>query len=340
MRDHPRFEFVLRRHQQPDARGQARPARSDQVVHFAAESHVARSIADERDLLPDRRHGHAGRRERRAWRTQQKLERFVHISTSEVYGSAVREPMDEDHPLLPSSPYAAAKAGADRLVDAYVRTYDLPAVIVRPFNNYGPRQHLEKCVPRFVTSTLLGEPLELHGGGRPRATGSSSSDCVAGDARVPSKRRSRRVRGQVINLGTGNGDVGRRDRRRDPANSPDARRSSAVPSATGPARCELAHRRHDARARTRSAGPRRRRADGRARPTYRVVPRQPRVVGRPAVDAPREGEAPRRDGREPLTAARGADAGPALDSTPTVVPGDQRRTSVSSTTSPGSRRRP
>src|SRR5205814_6263977 len=94
-----------------------------------------------------------------------RVERFVHISTSEVYGSAVRRPMDEDHPLLPSSPYAAAKAGADRLVDSYLRTYGLPAVLLRPFNNYGPKQHLEKVVPRFVTSALLDQPLTRHGGG-------------------------------------------------------------------------------------------------------------------------------------------------------------------------------
>jgi dTDP-glucose 4,6-dehydratase len=73
--------------------------------------------------------------------------------------------MDEDHPLNPMSPYASAKCGADRLVYSYWRTYDLPAVIVRPFNNYGPCQHLEKVVPRFVTSVLLGEPLTIHGDG-------------------------------------------------------------------------------------------------------------------------------------------------------------------------------
>src|SRR5205085_1268002 len=102
----------------------------------------------------------------------------------------------------PSSPYAAAKAGADRLVDSYVRTYDLPAVILRPFNNYGPRQHLEKVVPRFLTSALLDEPLTLHGGGSAARDWLYVDDCVDGilaalDAPLP------RVRGQVLNLGTG-----------------------------------------------------------------------------------------------------------------------------------------
>ena len=67
--------------------------------------------------------------------------------------------MDEEHPIKPRSPYAAAKAGADRLVYAYQCTYDIPTVIIRPFNNYGPNQHLEKMIPRFITSVLKGEPL-------------------------------------------------------------------------------------------------------------------------------------------------------------------------------------
>ena len=74
----------------------------------------------------------------------------MHISSSEVYGTALADPMDEQHPLNPMSPYAAAKAGADRLIYSYVKTYDLPAVIIRPFNNYGPCQHLEKAIPNFI----------------------------------------------------------------------------------------------------------------------------------------------------------------------------------------------
>ncbi|MCC7137724.1 MAG: GDP-mannose 4,6-dehydratase [Planctomycetes bacterium] len=200
MRDHPRFSFWY-----GDVNNltlvDKLVAQSDLVVHFAAESHVARSIADDRiffqtDVMGTQAVANA------VVNHQDRVERFVHISTSEVYGSAVREPMDEDHPLLPSSPYAAAKAGADRLVDSYVRTYDIPAVTVRPFNNYGPRQHLEKCVPRFVTSAILGEPLELHGGGGASRDWLYVEDCVDGilaclEAPVD------RVRGQVVNLGTG-----------------------------------------------------------------------------------------------------------------------------------------
>jgi len=200
MRDHPRFEFWY-----GDVNNltlvDKLVSRSDLVVHFAAESHVARSIADDRiffqtDVMGTQSVANA------VVNHQKTVERFVHISTSEVYGSAVREPMDEDHPLLPSSPYAAAKAGADRLVDSYVRTYDLPAVIVRPFNNYGPNQHLEKCVPRFVTSALLGEPLELHGGGGASRDWLYVGDCVEGILACLEAPLAK-VRGQVVNLGTG-----------------------------------------------------------------------------------------------------------------------------------------
>jgi dTDP-glucose 4,6-dehydratase len=200
MRDDPRFEFWY-----GDVNNLTLVNRlvsqSDQVVHFAAESHVSRSLADERiffqtDVMGTQAIANA------VAEHGKRVERFVHISTSEVYGSAVREPMAEDHPLLPSSPYASAKAGADRLVDSYVRTYDIPAVIVRPFNNYGPRQHLEKCVARFITSVLLGEPITLHGDGRASRDWVYVDDCVEGilaalDAPLV------RVRGQAVNLGTG-----------------------------------------------------------------------------------------------------------------------------------------
>src|ERR687893_576602 len=89
-----------------------------------------------------------------------------HVATSsEVYGTADYAPMDEEHPLIPRSPYAATKADGDRLAYSYFVTYGLPIVIVRPFNNYGPRQHPEKVVPRFVTQALTGEPLTIHGDG-------------------------------------------------------------------------------------------------------------------------------------------------------------------------------
>jgi dTDP-glucose 4,6-dehydratase len=175
-------------------------AESDIVVHVAAESHVTRSIYDnyiffETDVLGTQVVTNA------VLKYNKTVERFIHISTSEVYGTARSELMDEEHPLLPMSPYASAKAGADRLVYSYWATYDLPAVIVRPFNNYGPYQHLEKCVPRFITSCLLREPLTVHGDGSAMRDWLHVNDhCRALDLLLHCDLD--KVRGQVINLGT------------------------------------------------------------------------------------------------------------------------------------------
>ena len=161
-REEPRFSFWYGNVTNADL-VQDLVRRSDVVVHFAAESHVARSIYDNSlffvtDVLGTQTLANAVAK-------TDHIKTFVHISTSEVYGTAVQEPMTEEHPLNPLSPYASAKAGADRLVYAYRATYGIPAVIVRPFNNYGPNQHLEKVVPRFITSALAGELLTLHGDG-------------------------------------------------------------------------------------------------------------------------------------------------------------------------------
>ena len=171
------------------------------VVHFAAESHVTRSIFDNRqffetDVLGTQVVANA------VLRNVKTVELFVHISTSEVYGTAVGASMDEDHPTNPMSPYAAAKCGADRLVYSYWQTYQIPAVIVRPFNNYGPHQHLEKVVPRFITSCLLGEPLTVHGDGSARRDFMFVEDhCEALDKLLHAPRD--KVVGEVFNLGTG-----------------------------------------------------------------------------------------------------------------------------------------
>ena len=172
----------------------------DVIVNAAAESHVEKSIVEGASefvttnvvgtqVLLDAMRRHP-------------VERFVLISSSEVYGTAEREPMDERHPLNPRSPYAATKAGGDRLVYSYVATYDLPATIIRPFNNYGPYQHPEKVVPRFITQALRNEPLTVHG------TGAASrdwlyveDDCEAITAAIEAPLE--RVRGETINVATG-----------------------------------------------------------------------------------------------------------------------------------------
>lgn len=176
-------------------------AQSDIVVHMAAESHVTRSIYDNRlffetDVLGTQTVANA------IAKYSDRVERFIHISTSEVYGTAITEKMDEDHPLNPMSPYASAKCGADRLVYSYWATYRIPAIIVRPFNNYGPYQHLEKAVPRFITSCILKEPLTIHG------DGSAARDWMFVDDHCAALDRLLhvdldKVVGHAINLGTG-----------------------------------------------------------------------------------------------------------------------------------------
>jgi dTDP-glucose 4,6-dehydratase len=175
--------------------------RSQIVVHFAAESHVARSIYDnkiffETDVLGTQTVATA------VVKNYKSVERFIHISTSEVYGSAVTEPMDEEHPLNPFSPYASAKCGADRLVYSFMKTYDIPCVILRPFNQYGPYQHLEKVVPRFITSALKDQPLTLHGKGEAKRDWLYVEDtCERIDKVI--KAPLDKIKGEVFNLGSG-----------------------------------------------------------------------------------------------------------------------------------------
>ena len=174
-------------------------AKSDMVVHFAAESHVTRSIYDnsiffETDVIGTQVLANAI--------VNHPVELFIHISSSEVYGTALNSPMDEDHPLNPMSPYAAAKAGADRLVYSYMQTYDFPAVIVRPFNNYGPCQHLEKAIPNFIVSALQDQPLTLHGSGESSRDWIYVEDTCEALCRIMHADREK-VIGEAINLGTG-----------------------------------------------------------------------------------------------------------------------------------------
>jgi dTDP-glucose 4,6-dehydratase len=136
----------------------------DTVVHFAAESHVDRSICEPAPAIQTNITGtftllQAARRLR--------LERFVHISTDEVYGDLPEETSaTEDSLLQPSSPYSASKAGADLLVRSYVRTYGFPAMITRSSNNYGPYQFPEKFLPLIITHALENKSLPIYGDGR------------------------------------------------------------------------------------------------------------------------------------------------------------------------------
>lgn len=136
----------------------------DAVVNFAAESHVDRSILDASPFIETNVKGtqvllEAARRYR--------VERFVQISTDEVYGSLGEEAtFTEESPLLPNSPYAASKAAADLLCRAYHRAYGVPVIITRSSNNYGPYQFPEKLIPLMIRNALLGKELPVYGAGK------------------------------------------------------------------------------------------------------------------------------------------------------------------------------
>jgi dTDP-glucose 4,6-dehydratase len=196
---HERLSFVHGDIRDPRLVGQV-VANVDLIVNAAAESHVDKSIVEgASEFVTTNVEGtqillDAIRRT--------PVERFVLISSSEVYGTAERDPMDEEHPLNPRSPYAATKAGGDRLAYAYYVTYGLPITILRPFNNYGPFQHPEKVVPRFVTQALRDEPLTIHGSGAAsRDWLYVADDAEAIEAAIETDIDA--IAGEVVNVATG-----------------------------------------------------------------------------------------------------------------------------------------
>jgi dTDP-glucose 4,6-dehydratase len=172
-------------------------SKCDAIVHFAAETHVDRSIMYAGDFVTTDVFGtfvllEAARKH--------KVQRFVHISTDEVYGEAVGRPSKETDALMPKSPYAASKAGADRLAFSYFCTYGLPVTITRCTNNYGPYQYPEKLIPLFVTNAIDDLPLPVYGTGRNTRDWIFVEDhCQAIDMVLESKD----FEGEVFNVGSG-----------------------------------------------------------------------------------------------------------------------------------------
>ncbi|HXH26103.1 MAG TPA: dTDP-glucose 4,6-dehydratase [Vicinamibacterales bacterium] len=161
--DHPRHRFV--RGDIADASVSAPLVeRSEIVVHFAAETHVDRSILAAGEFIRTDVEGTFVLLE--AARRAPRLRRFVQISTDEVYGSVPAGASRETDELRPRNPYAASKAGADRLAYSYWATFEVPVVITRASNNYGPYQFPEKVIPLFVTNAIDDIPLPLYGDGR------------------------------------------------------------------------------------------------------------------------------------------------------------------------------
>ena len=138
---------------------------SELLVHFAAETHVDRSITDAAPFLRTNVEGtYTLLREAQA----QGIQRVMHISTDEVYGPILDGAVDEKAPLSPRSPYAASKAAGDLLVQAFRETHDLPAIVVRPTNIFGPGQFPEKFIPLCIINSFDGLPLPVYGDGRQR----------------------------------------------------------------------------------------------------------------------------------------------------------------------------
>ncbi len=134
----------------------------DAVVHFAAESHVDRSILGAAEFVMT---NVVGTQNLLDSARAHEIERFVHVSTDEVYGSIEQGSWDEEQPLLPNSPYSASKASSDLFARAYHRTHGLPVCITRCSNNYGPYQFPEKVIPLFVTNLIDGAQVPLYGEG-------------------------------------------------------------------------------------------------------------------------------------------------------------------------------
>jgi len=165
------------------------------VVHFAAESHVDRSIYEPAPVIQT---NVTGTFVLLQIARQLKIKKFVHVSTDEVYGDMMPGAFaDENSPLQPSSPYSASKAGSDLIVRSYVRTFDFPAVITRASNNYGPFQFPEKFLPLMITNALEGKPLPIYGDGKQERDWLHVTDHCRGILAVLERGRV----GEVYNIG-------------------------------------------------------------------------------------------------------------------------------------------
>jgi NAD dependent epimerase/dehydratase len=126
------------------------------------------------------------------------IEKVVHTSTSEVYGSAVYVPIDENHPLQGQSPYSASKIGADKIAESFYRSFDLPVAIIRPFNTYGPRQSARAVIPTIISQALTGNKIKL-GAMHPTRDFTYVKDTVEGFIKIA---MSPKTVGEVINVGS------------------------------------------------------------------------------------------------------------------------------------------
>ena len=167
------------------------------IIHFAAESHVDRSMHDATPFIDT---NIKGTQVLLDLALKHKIEKFIHISTDEVYGELGLEgKFSEDMPLNPSSPYSASKAAADLLIKSYIRTHQLPAIIIRPSNNYGPWQYPEKFIPVIIYKANKNEKIPVYGQGQNIREWLYVEDCCNGILEIFEKGKI----GEVYNLGSG-----------------------------------------------------------------------------------------------------------------------------------------
>ncbi|MFC1514294.1 dTDP-glucose 4,6-dehydratase [Candidatus Omnitrophota bacterium] len=164
------------------------------IINFAAETHVDRSI---KDSLPFLQTNILGVHTLLQLARKYQIPKVIHISTDEVYGEIKEGAFDEDSPLAASSPYAASKASADLLIRSHIRTYGLPAIIVRPSNNYGPWQYPEKFIPFALLRLMKGKSLPVYGEGKNIREWLYVDDCAQGIFDVFTQGQS----GEIYNLG-------------------------------------------------------------------------------------------------------------------------------------------
>jgi dTDP-glucose 4,6-dehydratase len=168
----------------------------DQIVHFAAESHVDRSIVNPGLFAETNIIGTVNLLE---CAREFSIKKFLHVSTDEVYGSLTEGFATESYPLNPSSPYSASKAAAEHFVFSYMHTFNLPINVVRCSNNYGPRQYPEKVIPFFISKLMNNKPVPVYGTGRNVREWMHVSDCARAIAAVLANGKN----GAVYNISSG-----------------------------------------------------------------------------------------------------------------------------------------
>ena len=170
---------------------------AETIFHLAADAYVPNSFEHPREVMESNLWGTINVLE--AARKMPKIKRIVCTSSSEIYGTAQYAPIDEEHPLNPSSPYAASKVAADRTAYSYFNTYHLPIAIIRPFNTFGPR-HTYDVIPKFIRLALEGKPLTVHGDGLQTRDFTYVRDMVDAFLLMGSHPKAL---GRTVNFGTG-----------------------------------------------------------------------------------------------------------------------------------------